>query len=194
VTYAASKPSGADIETMIQASEGGRAFKHAHVSRAFAGGTTVLAAIREAALSMGLTVPARVASLPDLQRQFAQGITLAGRVSDELSRLLEPLGLGWSVQDGELQILGERGLAPGQAILLDQAAGLIGSPEVAPPSKPGKKPTTTLSCLLMPEARPGVELKLASRTANGRYRIAEAGHVGDTHGPDWTTNMEVTEL
>ena len=197
VTYAASKPVGPDIETTIQASEGGRAFLHARVNRAFAGGATAIQAIRDAAAAMGLSVSADVEKRADLQQQFQQGVTLAGRVSDELSRLLAPFGLGWSVQDGELQILDENTvLRPNQAILIDQGSGMIGSPDVAPPSKPGQKPTVTLSCLLLPEARPGTKVKIVSRTVTGFHRIKEAAHKGDTHGSgadSWTTAMEVTE-
>ncbi len=198
VIYAASKPVGPDIETTIQASEGGRAFLHARVNRSFAGGVPAIQAIKDAAAAMGLSVPADVVARIDLQQKFQQGVTLAGRVSDELSRLLAPFGLGWSVQDGELQILDENTvLRPNQAILIDQAAGLIGSPEVAPPSKPGKKPTITLSCMLLPEARPGTQVKIVSRTVNGFHRIKEGTHKGDTHGSgsdSWTTSMEVTEV
>lgn len=194
VIFAGSKRADADMETTIQASEGGRAYAHARVLRAFAGGTTALTVLREVAQSMGLAVPAEVAARPELLRQFVHGVTIAGRASDELSRLLAPFGLGWSLQDGELQILDERGVAPGRAIRIDQAAGLIGSPEVAPPSQPGKKPTITVKCLLLPEARPGGQLDLVSRTVNGLHRIKEVTHTGDTHGGDWTTSMEVAEL
>lgn len=194
VFYAHSKPVGADVETLIQANDGGRAFAHAHVNRAFAAGAMAITAIQEAAGAMGLAVPRATTQRPALQRQFQQGLALAGKASDELSQLLAPFGLGWSIQDGELQILDELGTAPGQAIRIDQAAGMFGSPEVSPPSKPGKKPTVSVRCLLLPEAKPGGQVQIVSRTVTGLHRIKEVTHAGDTHGSDWTTTMEVTEL
>lgn len=194
VFYGASKPMGADYETTIQAHEGGRAFAFATLNQAFASGTTAITALQAAAAAMGLSVPRRVALRPELDRQFTNGLTLAGKASDQLSLLLEPFGLGWSVQDGELQILDEAGVAPGEAIRIDQAAGMIGSPDVAPPSKPGKKPTITVRCLLLPEAKPGGLVDIVSRTVTGLHRLRDITHTGDTHGEDWTTAMEVTAL
>ena len=86
------------------------------------------------------------------------------------------------------------GVAPGEAIRIDQAAGMIGSPDVAPPSKPGKKPTITVRCLLLPEAKPGGLVDIVSRTVTGLHRLRDITHTGDTHGEDWTTAMEVTAL
>jgi hypothetical protein len=194
VTYAHSRPAGADIETIIQAADGGRAFAHARVNRAFAGGVTALAALREVASAMGLSVPRSVELRPELGRQFVQGLSLFGSASDAMSRLLAPFGLGWSIQDGELRILDERGVGPGEALSIDQDAGMIGSPEVNPPSKPKGKPTVSVKCLLLPEAKPGGQVQLVSRTVTGLHKIKEAGHAGDTHGPEWTTSLEVTAL
>jgi hypothetical protein len=169
-------------------------YRSTGLRRLLAGGVTALAALREVASAMGLSVPRSVELRPELGRQFVQGLSLFGSASDAMSRLLAPFGLGWSIQDGELRILDERGVGPGEALSIDQDAGMIGSPEVNPPSKPKGKPTVSVKCLLLPEAKPGGQVQLVSRTVTGLHKIKEAGHAGDTHGPEWTTSLEVTAL
>lgn len=193
VFHVQSEQDGEDWETTIQALDGGRAYANARVNRTFSAGATLLDAVQDTAAAMGLAVPRDVLTNRSLQAALSAGMTLAGSAADELSRLLEPIGLGWSVQDGSLVVLSEGGIRPGEAILIDEQAGMIGSPKWSTPTRPGKKPTLSVSCLLFPEVAAGVRLRVKSRSANGDFKVTSVTHQGDTHGSDgesWSTSIE----
>lgn len=191
VFYVSHELDGPNVVTMLQAHDGGRAYAHARINRSYRAGTPVITAVKEAALALGLQVPAAVESHPDLQRAAAAGLVLAGKASDQLSRLLSPFGLGWSIQDGSLTVLSEHGIRPGEAILIDEQAGMIGSPTWGQPSKKGAKPPLTVKTLLFPELAPGKQVTVKSRFANGNFKIKDANHDVDTDaGGDWMTTIE----
>jgi hypothetical protein len=190
VFYVGHEWDGPTVVTKLQAHDGGRAYAHARVTQSFKAGAVVLDAVKAAAAGLGLKLPPPVLTMPQLQQAATAGLALAGRASDELSRLLTPLGLGWSVQDGNLVVLDERGVRPGQAIVIDEAAGMIDSPKWSTPSKPGKRPTLSLQCLLFPEVAPGNTIQVRSKTANGLFKVTDVSHEGDTMGGDWLTTIE----
>lgn len=193
VFYVAHDLDGADWTTRLQLHDGGRAYAHARVVTSFKAGTTILAAVKAAAAALQVKVPPAVETLPALQRATTAGLTLAGKASDEMSRLLTPFGLGWSIQDGALVVLtegGRSGIRPGEAILLNEAAGMIGSPKWGNPPKPGQKPPLSVRHLLFPELSPGGLVQVQSRTANGNFKLTDVTHQGDTEGGDWLTSVE----
>ena len=181
---------GTEWTTTLQAHDGGRALAHGRVRVGYRARTPALAVLREVARSLGLRLPRDTENLPALQQALTAGASLSGRASEELSRLLEPLGLGWSIQDGDLVVLPERGIRPGEAILIDEAAGMIGSPKWGSPPKPGQRPPLSVECLLFPELEPGREVQVKSRTANGQFKVTAVEHAGDTEGGDWKTAIE----
>lgn len=189
VSWAASVKVGPEWETTLQVRDGGRAHAHARVNRSYDRGTAAITAIREAAKAMGLEVPRAVDRLPELQRQFAAGVAIAGRASDELSRLLAPFDLGWSIQDGTLQILAGADVRAGQAIVIEEGAGMVGSPAFSPPSKPGARPVLKVSSLLYPQATPGGTIEVRSRRIRGQFKVNQVEHKGDTFGAA-TTEIE----
>ena len=182
--------SGPTVTTKLQLHDGGRAYAHARVVKSFKAGTSVLTAVKAAAAALTLKVPPAVETLPDLQRAVTAGVTLAGRAADELSRLLTPFGLGWSIQDGALVILADRGIRPGEAIVVDEAAGMLDSPKWGNPPTPGQPPPLSVRCLLFPELEPGGLVQVTSRTAKGSFKITDVAHAGDTMGGDCTTTIE----
>ena len=181
---------GSDWTTKLQLRDGGRALAHARAEVTYRQGATVASVVRSVAASMGLRLPPAADNLPGMQVGMAAAATLAGRASEELSRLLAPLGLGWWVQDGDLVVLQARGIRPGEAIVIDEAAGMLGSPKWGNPPKPGKRPPLSVECLLFPELEPGRQIQVKSRVANGQFKVTKVGHAGDTHGGGWMTSVE----
>lgn len=194
LTYPNHDRDGTTWTTTLVGADGARAFKYAIVNRSMVAGTTVLQAVREVAKALGLQVPAAVTTRPDLARQFVHGVAVFGRAAAEMSKLLEPLGLAWSIQDGELVILDPVAVRPGDALVLDQAAGLIGSPTLSPPSKPGARPVLSARCLTYPEIQPGRLIAVRSLTVNGRFRCESVSHEGCNQDGDMFTEIEAKPL
>jgi hypothetical protein len=205
--WSSSTKRGTDWETVIQISDGGRALRHARVARSFGPGTPVRTALREAARSMGLVLPPQIEVAKDLEEQFAQGTVLQGSAADELTRLLAPYGYEWTIQDGTLQIYRDDETRPGQAIVIapPPLGTLIESPEFAPPThtaKPSKNarrstvrsPLLRLRTLLYPQIVPGSRINVQSTTTDGIYKVIQVAHGGDTHGGDWTSDIEAKPL
>ncbi len=217
--WGASKRDGANWRTELELGDGERAYKHARVRRSYRAGVDVRTALNETAKSMDLTLPAEAAGLRELAGQFASGLSIAGSSSAQLSRLLAPFGLTWSVQDGRLQILSADGTRPGEALLISQDTGMIGSPEYGPPAVPprvastdrepsdtprapsaskirrdSRKPVLTVRTLLYPSATPGGRIKVESQAINGLFKVLRVRHHGDTHGADWETEIEALPL
>lgn len=194
VVHASHVKDGATWTTTIVVGDGSRAYRFAEVNRAMAAGTSALEAVRQVAAAMGLELPAAVAGRAELQRQFTSGLSIVGRAAVEMTKLLSPFGLAWSIQDGELAILDAVSTRPGDALVLDEAAGLIGSPAMTPPAKPGARPVMSARCLLYPEVAPGRLLQVRSLAVSGRFRVESVAHVGCNRDGDMVTELEAKAL
>lgn len=126
----------------------------------------------------------------ELAGTFASGYAAHGAAATELTRLLEPQGLGWSVQDGRMQILGLTETLPEDPVLLSSSTGLIGAPQLGAPAIKGGPSLVQMKSLLQPQFRPGGRVLLNSQSRSGVFRITSLVHTGDTHGGDWFTELE----
>lgn len=192
VVFASSKREGVDWITEAQLGDGDRAFRFARVNRSFRGGVSARAAVEELAKSMGLKPP-RSSALSALAAQYVSGLSLRGRSSVELTRILAPHGIGWSIQDGRLQFLRLDDVRPDQAVVINQSTGLIGSPSYGTPEKRGRKPTLHLRVLLYPDLTPGGKIAVESQTATGTFKVTRLVHSGDTHSTNWYTTIEAVQ-
>lgn len=180
---------GTEWSTTIELGDGDRAFRHARVSRSYRAGTSVVVALREAAASMGLDLPVPIITSPALATQFAAGVVLHGPARDELTKLLAPYGYSWSVQAGKLVILRDGDTAADKALVISEETGMIGSPELGAPES-GGPPHVTVRSLLYPEVVPGGKVSIQGQAVRGIYKVLRVTHAGDTHGGDWTTEIE----
>lgn len=181
-----------DWETTLQVHDGGRAFAYSRVNKSYAPPVRVAQVVSDVAQSMGMTLPAEIQQSTDVQAALATGISLHSASRDALTRILSPLGYNWSVQNGRLQILKDGQLAAGQALLINQSTGLIGSPQRTVPDSPKGKSEFVFETLLYPEMLPAMQAQVQSKQYNGLYRIKELVHKGDTHGSDWKTTARCT--
>lgn len=190
-----------DWLTHMHLADGDRAYRFARVNRSYTRGTPVLTALREAARTMGLTLPANVQVSSALQEQFANGRVVDGPARDELTALLAPYGYSWSIQNGKLQILRDEEVRADQAFVISEATGMIGSPEFSVPDQPKKAPTRSgsrvkiqklkIKCLLFPELVPGGKIRVESRAIDGMFKIMRVNHDLDTgYGGNWFTEIE----
>lgn len=200
-----SKQDGTEWITTLQLADGDRAFRHAQVQKSYRKGSSVLNALRDVVGSMGLKLDTNVQVSDELKGGFASGRALSGRSADELTSLLEPYGYTWSIQSGRMQILKDSETRAGEAFLIDEAAGMIGSPEYQVPdvntakngqlTKAAKRgPRLQVKLLLWPELTPGAKVAVRSHAVDGNFRIERVTHSGDTKDGDWTTDIECKPL
>lgn len=195
------RKAGTEVEVLIRAADGDGAYRSALYSGTFGPGALVLDVVAAVARALGVGSEdalrrLRAGGHPVAQALLPRGHAASGRASTVLSVLLAPHGLGWSIQDGELQVLATREVLPGEALLLEPPF-LVGVPEVATKKSESGGPTSTgtkLTTLLHPPIRPGVQLLVRSRGVRGYFRANTVEHVGDTHGAAWHTQIEATPL
>lgn len=183
-----------DWNTKLECADGIRAHRHARHARSYPAGASVREVLGDVAKSMGLKIPRNVEDAKELLDQFVTGTVASGPSAREMDRLLRPRGLGWSVQDGRLQILREGDVRADEAVVIAQDTGMVGSPEWAAPKKKGGKPAIAFRTLLDPRIAPGGRVRLISRAASGDFKVEKVKHTGDTHGPEWFTDVEAKVL
>lgn len=187
--------------TKIQCGDGEKAYQFDTIVIAFAAGTKRLDAIKKVASNMALGRGNLIPKVEEFlaknsdKTTFTKGFQCVGTASVALTQLLAPLGLGWSVQNGEIQALGtENDKLAVAAVLLSPETGLIGSPEHGTPDKKGKPSVLKARCFLRPQIRPGSTVQIQSAGTNGLYRVEQVEHIGDTAGPEWYTQIEAKPL
>lgn len=179
-----------DWVTTLECGDGEEAYASARFSGSFAPGTSVADVARAMAASIGvglgnLEETLKAGGFRQGLSTFPSGFAARGRAAEELTELLETLGLEASIQDGALVVLKPGDTLKGQAVLLTPETGLLGSP--AYNSGEGKDaatapPTLKVSSLLQPALRPGVQVRVESRAVTGYFKVKAVSHVGDTHG------------
>lgn len=121
---------------------------------------------------------------------FSSGYAAHGYAADELTRVLTPRGLTWSIQDDRLQILGFNDTLPDEQLVLDENHGLIGTPELGAPVTKGGPSIVKVKSLLDSRFGCGKRFLLNSKARDGVLKIVKLTHIGDTFGADWYTEME----
>jgi hypothetical protein len=183
---------GATHETLLQLGDADRAITHARTNRSYKPGTTYRTVLKDAASSLGMTLPPNLLSDPSLDRQFVAGTVAHGPAREVLTQTLAPFGYHWSVQNGQLRILKDEEVVSGTALPIDEEHGMIGSPHFGSPPRSGKPPHVTVKMLLYPEIVPGDVVKLTSKLKNGIFRVEKVVHTGDSHAAgEWVTEIEI---
>ncbi len=195
VRFASSKHEDTEWLTEVESGDGDRAFRFAQVSKSFGKGTDAKAMVTELAKTMGLKMPANIADAKELSKKFTSGASLTGDSRVEMSKILKSRNLGWSVQDGRLQILGA-GALEGEALVLSETEGMISTPTLDAPTKPGALPVLKLKHTLYPGLTPGRKIQPIARGINGLFRISQVTHTGDTFGDGtaWMSEVEATPI
>jgi len=116
------------------------------------------------------------------------GLTISGRLIDEINKLLSEVGASLSIQDEKAQIIYNNSNNEDNIFLISPSSGLIGSPR-----DKGIEEGLEFKCLLIPKLKPGSLVKIESNTINGYYRIDNIIYKGDTHENTWECNCEATK-
>lgn len=184
---------GPDMVTKIVAADGARAIRNARVSESYRAGTPVSEVIARTVRALQLDPGNAAAKAAAIADQYAAGYTQHAPAAEELTRLLEPRGYTWSIQDGRLELLGPGESLPELAPLISADTGMIGSPELGSPAEKGKPATLKVRSLLQPAIRPGQRFQLESKAHRGTFTAQKVTHAGDTHAGDWFTDLEANQ-
>jgi len=121
-------------------------------------------------------------------KRTQNGLTISGRLIDEVNKLLAEVGASMSIQDNKAQIIYDDSNSKNDIILLSPSSGLIGSPV-----NKGKEEGIEFKCLLIPLIKPGVLVKIESKSINDYFRVDKVNFKGDTHGNDWECECEAVK-
>lgn len=184
---------GADWETVFKLGDGERSFQHAKKFQSFAEGTPMAKVLEAGVKGLGIGLGNLNKMLPSIPGTASQGYAIAGSASKSVDKIVKALGMEWSVQDGEFQLLAKDGVVQDQVQLIDRDSGMVGSPEMGTPDKKGKPSKLTVKSLLIP-MKPGQKVRIKSDRYDGFVRVVSCKLFGDTHGGDWYTEIQATLL
>ena len=194
-SHIASEHDRVDWITKLDAGDGLDGLREARISQTFAPGTPIEPVVAALVASMGVQMsPAALplvraaATAKATETSFPKGFTVYGRAYDHLAEMLRLLEVKWSIQDGVFHVYDSLGALPFPPIVLNQATGLIGSP--------GRLPDDGVraDALLDPRLQPAQAVVLQSRSVAGTYRVETVQHVGDTHGAEAVSRLELSPL
>lgn len=202
------RESQTDTYLDITAADGDSAYNFSTVAISMAAGSTpndhvsaVLAQMAEQGISKGYVQPIEDNGLP-------RGKVIFGMAKDELRKIARNTSTSWSIQDGQLQMVGINAYLPGDAAVINAATGMIGQPEAT-------QNGIRVRCLLNPNVKIGGVIQLNNRDIqqfryglsasnalsnamaqlathlndDGFYYVMLADHVGDTRGEAWQSEF-----
>lgn len=198
----------------IYAGDGDQAYNYSVLNQSFAAGHTPLDVFNAAVQTMapyGISVtggptPAFLGTV-----QFPRGRACFGATRDYLRTIAQTYGSSWTIQDGQLVMVQNTAVLPGQAIAVNAATGMIGQPQQT-------EEGITIRMLLNPAVKTNRVLKLNNKDiaqipfnlnstalnnyyskdakgnitnlgldADGQYKVLFVDHRGDTRGQEWYT-------
>lgn len=187
--YGSPSRDGTDWITTLQSADGGKQISKARVNLSFGSGTPVGTVLLQLAKELGLGLgnvveKASAGSIRGKVTEYLQGIAMNGSAYEELNKIAKQMGLGLSIQDGQVQLLAPVETLRGDAVLLTRRTGLIGSPEV------GEKGRVKARSLLQPDLVPGRRVRIESEQVTGFFKVMRTVFLGDTWGQDWYSDIE----
>jgi hypothetical protein len=145
-----------------------------------------------------------------VSRNYISGFCFVGMGKVLLNNLCNYLGLEYSIQNNQLKLFPSGKSDGARIVSLTPETGLIGSPErlsdvnmdsFVMNTKRNKKekkhnPGWKVKSLLQPAIEPGSIIQVTSEEIKTptQFRVVEVTHTGDTHGSDWTSEMNVYSL
>lgn len=175
---------GAESITQLSTGSGEKELASSRLNVPIGPGTSVQQALQEIVSTMGLGNGNIAQAATQLQSTgqttfSTKGQVLKGNAAQWLTDFCKGAGLEWSIQDQQVQILTLGQPLQGQAILIDAAHGMEGSPSV------DSKGILTAKTLMIPGIKPGVLVVVNAVHVQGNYRVQTVETRGDTKGNEW---------
>lgn len=179
---------GPDIVTTVEAQDGLRS-QGVRFRRAYGKNTTLQTVVKDLVkeLELGEGNINEVIGFTErdgLSNLFKNGVVVNGNAIDELTRILSSKGLGLSIQDGNIQVLGYlKGL---KRLVLDisETSGLVGTPTQ------DNKGVVKMKTLILPELYPGRAFKLKSDEISGTFVAQRCQYQGSLFGDSFFIDTE----
>ena len=116
---------GQDWRTDLELDDGMIAYRDSKHSISFAPGTKGADVLRNVAARFNLPVR----QFPNIENKiYPQGFAFVGRTREAMTSVCNYLGLEWSIQNQEIQVIKKGGSVKRTAIVLSSDTGMIGSP------------------------------------------------------------------
>ncbi len=162
---------GLDNVTTIEVKDSGLLYRNARYDRSFAGPISNNLVFRDIITQFNLGTGFGTTLIPEIV--YPEGIAFCGPLRTALDELIvEDLDGEWSIVDGDLQILLGDDVPTNQGdFVLSDKTGLIRAKK--------KKRGVELTCLMLPDMRPGRFLKVEGRDIKGFFVARTVQFVGD---------------
>lgn len=189
-----------EIVTVLECGDGEKYINQLRVSVSYAANVQARTIISGIASQMGIQF-VEFASSNNLV--YRQGFKYIGMGKDALDIVTDKLGLQWSIQNNQLQVIPVNGTISEPIIQVNQGNGMQGIPQrytyrSLEPYRAIQQRNTgyKVNVALNPFILPGSKIDLASSHLNfrGPYRVETVRHEGDTFGFVWSSGIECTEL
>lgn len=180
---------GPDVETTLEMGDGDTAYQFGHLSKSYSSGSKMIETVKDALGALGLPPPPGIDQIQELQGAFAGGATFHGPAQKALTTVMTRVGMSWSIQDGKAVLLRDGEVRPGQAVVISEKTGMIGSPKLSAPKKPGEALKLHVRKVLDARIVAGGTVSVESQDVNGLFRVEHLEHVGDYRGKEWYTNV-----
>lgn len=191
---------GVDRVATVYAGDGQRDWQNASFNKTFTENVSISAAIDEVLKTFKDVTVGALEGIPQIADKL-RGQTLSGSSKDILDQFAEEYGFTWSIQDGQVVTTPiEQPLTNAEAVLVNAATGMIGSPTV---TEIGADVTTLLNPRLLPNRAFQIEsvnadiqlgnlfFRNVPRTnAEGIYKIQEVSFKGDSREGDWLSSVK----
>jgi len=191
---------GVDRLVTIYAGDGERDWQNASFNKTFTESVSISAAIKDVLKTFDEVTVGVVEGLPTVADKL-RGQTLSGSSKDILDQFAEEYGFNWSIQDGEVNIIPiEEPLQGDEAVLINAATGMIGSPTI---TEIGADVTTLLNPRLLPNRAYKIESvnadvqlgnlhfrEVKKTNAEGLYKVQEVIFKGDSRDGDWLSSVK----
>lgn len=174
--------------TTLQLGTGRDSERNARFGRTYKIGGNPKQIAKDLARSMGLDPSALTRE--NFVQVLSSGLTMKGPSADQLTRILKTEGMGWSNQDGRLQVLRDGQGTTAEAIVISVDTGMIGSPELTTPAKKGEPAVLKVRTILDSEKTPGRHLALRTRDITGTYIASKVILIGDNYAQPWYSDIE----
>lgn len=127
VTRAITRREGADWVTELEMSDGGLEYRDTKTSFSFAAGINA----QQVLSTIAATFKLAIRPLPQdiAVKQYPEGFAFVGKSREAMTKACDYLGLEWSIQNRQIQILKKGKAVDMQAFVLSPETGLLGSPE-----------------------------------------------------------------
>jgi len=181
---------GADRVTELACTDGGFQVGVATANRVFLPKTPALTVVEYLAETLGLELAQTTGLAAFAGFTLQGGLNCSGDPLAAITDILAVLDLGWWIEDGQLWILADGELLPGQAIVvstqpLPNAVRLWSEPEVL------DQGALRIRCTLAPQIRLGHAVAVTNSDLRGTYRVESVQHGGFNRGGAYETQAVV---